>query len=193
MLELPPQERRIETIRSRIAEAMGLGPYDYRPVAIPLFCPLSASSPRGSAVFTIPRLYKLRLSRILPIVCPLEPDLEVADPSNKTNFGTFAFVGGGPVVSGGVIPDHLLGKAHNCRLDLKIVNGNINFNPVPSIALSDFWGPDRHWSALDTPLALPPGSNIQLLMGLQDTDAIACGGTTNYGLVLVGALVRYQP
>lgn len=180
----PPQNRLIERVRSRIHEIAGLTSYDYRSVIVPVYTKLSSSVLRGTATFRIPFNQEFRVQSIRPHVAFVAPSSET-----MADGGSFAMTAGDNVLDFGGIDDRLLAKAHNCRVDIKIVSGRQVLFAQKGLPLSDLW-PQGHGSAhfLDTPLLLPAGTTIELSASLQDSGA--AGSQSEYGIVFSGAYVR---
>jgi hypothetical protein len=179
----PPATRMIERMRSRIYEINGLTTYDYRSVILPVYTPLSASVLRGNAVFRIPFNQEFRVQSIRPHVVPT-----LTGPGAETLADGGSFTAGSPV-SGGLLQDRLYAKAMNCRADIKIVSGRQTLFAQKGAPLSDFWGANgADPRFFDSPLLLPSGTTIEVLVSLQD--AAAAGSATEYGFVFSGAFVR---
>lgn len=179
----PPAERKIERMRSRIYEVNGLTTYDYRSVILPVYTPLSASILRGNAVFRIPFNQEFRIQSLRPHIVPT---LTGGSAENMANGGSFT---AGSPFTGGLIQDRLFAKAMNCRADIKIVSGRQVLFANKGAPLSDFWGSNGPEPRLfDTPLLLPAGTTIEVLVSLQDSSA--AGSSTEYGFVFSGAFVR---
>jgi len=147
---------------------------DSRDVAIDLNAALSNTVASGSDTYQVPTTHKLVIKKI-------RPHLVITDPATETAFATG--------IAATAYSDHELFKKSNCQVTVtntesneKIVGEN---NPVPlsSIGL----GID------DLNHIVSPGAVIQLDVELVSTGVSAyVGGTTEYGVVLVGTLVRVR-
>lgn len=182
----PPAEAFIERTRSRIAEGRRLSIYDYESIVVPLCARLTSVRTRASAQWLLPADKRFRLQQILPIVNIVLPGAETI-----ANAGSFPYNAGGPttVFAGGDVFDRVWAKAHNCQIDLKFdsQNGQVNYNP--SFRLSDlFDGSPDGMRFGDTPTAFPQDTSFDLFASL--ADANASGSETEYGVLLVGQLIR---
>lgn len=186
----PPQEAFIERIRSRIVEGRKLSPYDYESVVIPLYAVLDetggAYGPRGGAQFILPSEKRFRLQQVLPIVV-----LDTISNEVLTNGGVFVYDGAGPTlaIQGGDLFDRMYAKAQNCVIDMKFDSQEMQLNINASFRLSDLLD-GNGVDFFDTPTTFPADTSIDLFASLQDDSAAACGSPTQYGVLLIGQLVR---
>lgn len=165
-----PSKQELDEIRKLTSD-------DYREVAVDLNAALSNTVASGTDTYQVPTTHKFVIRKVLP-------HLVITDPATETAFGSG--------IAGTAYSDHEKFKASNCRVTLTNTESNEKLmgenNPVPlSALLSDpvDWG--------DMPHIVSPGAVLQLDVSLVSSGISAyVGGTTEYGVVLVGALVRVR-
>lgn len=172
----PPNNAFLQPITSRIIEARTITPYDYRAVALPLYTTLGSGQLQGSATYTIPTNMKMRIRQI-------QVHIAVLDPADATENG--AGIYGGSID----IRQRLYAKAMNCRASLAFQSRTFEVFPQYSFPLSDLMSQNGQGATfIDMPGTLIAGTTIDLNVGL--TDSAAALSDTEYGIVLVGALIR---
>lgn len=172
----PPNNAYLQPITSRIVEARTITPYDYRAIALPLYTTLGASQLQGSATYTIPTNMKMRVRQIQAHIAVLDP----ADAAEN---------GAGMYASSIDLRQRLYAKAMNCRASLSFQSRTYEVFPQFSFPLSDLMSQNGVTTTfLDMPGTLIEGTTIDLNVGLIDSNAAL--SNTEYGIVLVGALIR---
>ncbi len=191
----PPDNAFLQTLTSRVIEGRTITPYDYRAVAIPLYTTLGATAVRGSASYNIPTNMRLRVRQILPHIALLNPSANAEFPTADANFrpGSSTPAGGvgATILKSGDVSDRLYAKATNCRISLAFQSRAFDVMPQMFFPLSDlmaFHGEQA--SFLDMPGMILQGTTIDLNAGL--LDANAAFSDTEYGVILVGALIRVE-
>lgn len=175
----------IETIRSRAAEGKTLSLGEYRSVAIPVFATLQSGVTSGTAQYRTPMNDFLVIRRILP-------HLAISAPSSESLVPAVAANAIAPNVTSFTGFDHIAAKAMNARLDFRVTDDDYTLfsgrNPSLISLFEGFGGGAIDYK--DTPLRIRPGKTMQLRVSLNDASADAVGQPTEYGIVLVGALIR---
>ena len=172
----PPDNAFLQPITSRIIEARTITPYDYRAVALPLYTTLGAGQLQGSASYTIPTNMKMRIRQ-------LQAHIVVLDPADAAENGVGIYAGSID------IRQRLYAKAMNCRASLAFQSRTFEVFPQYSFPLSDLMSQNGQGTTfLDMPGTLIAGTTIDLNVGLIDSNAAL--SNTEYGIVLVGALIR---
>lgn len=175
----------IETIRSRATEGKTLSLAEYRACAIPVFVPLSSSPNNGVTQYRVPMNDFLVIRRILPHLAIASPSGESLVPAGAANMAK-------PNATTYENQSHVFAKAMNARLDLRVVDDDYSLFTNRTVTLASLMA-NAHAGPVDyrdTPLRIRPGKTIQLTVSLNDSSADAAGSTTEYGIVLVGGLVR---
>lgn len=174
-----------ETIRSRATEGKTLSLTEYRSCAIPVFVPLSSSPNSGVTQYRVPMNDFLVIRRILPHFAIAAPNSETLVPAGADNMAK-------PNSTFLMNQDHIFTKAMNARLDLRVVDDDYSLFTNRTITLASLMDGalGGQIDYRDTPLRIRPGKTIQLTVSLNDASADAAGSTTEYGIVLVGGLVR---
>lgn len=166
------------------ARALGMkdiDPEKYRGIAVPLYTTLDDTTTSGYDVYRVPTTHDFIIEKILPHVVLTDLATEVATP-----------IGNAAVPS---VADRIAMKAMNAQIDLQntdrvqkiIDNHSLSLASLLSAAggnILDFTG---------TPHKIPAGETIRLDVKYAATGAAAANmekGKTQYGVVLVGKLVR---
>lgn len=172
------------------AALIGVNPEQYRAVMVPMFYTLDGAVQSGYDIYRVPTTHDLVIEQI-------RPHLVLLDPTNEG--GVIGTVGEpGSVIQTGKITltgyrDRLAMKANNCLLDLKnsdreqkiIDNHSMTLGMLHEAAggaIVDFGA---------TPHKVPAGETLRLdvrYAALLPAPLIA--GSTQYGIVLVGKLIR---
>lgn len=176
----PPPNAFLQNLTSRVVEGRTITPYDYRATAIPLYVPLSAANPRGSASYTIPSNMKFRVRQLIPHVV-------LTNPSDAAE----TFTNDGAPLNNPNGVDRLYAKAMNCRVSLAFQSRAFEVIPNLSFPLSDLMS--QHGAPAtfaDMPGLVLQGTTLDLNAGLMDPNAAF--STTEYGIILVGAFIRVE-
>lgn len=179
----PPTGGGNEPVRGRIYELSKLGPEAYRAVAITLFAALTNSTLTGQATYRVPATHNLAIEAIVG-------HLALIDAANETaDMGTI-----GSSAATGVMDfkGRALVKAMNCYADLKNSDREAKIFENKPVRLSTILTA-LGGMALDfakSPHIVPAGETIQLDVGLTQSTAAIGAGSTEYGVVLIGQLVR---
>lgn len=180
--DLPRADRFIEITRSRIVEARSIDLKNIRSGTFPMYVSLTQAQATKQRKFIVPRGKTLRIKGF-------RPHLRIVVPSAETitNLGTLA--GAGSVFTTGQIADRIFGKGQNCRLGLRMTYNDIPFFDSRVVALSQFMSfmSAKPVGFYDFPAVIRGGTTIELNATLKE--AAAAGSATEYGLLLVGALV----
>lgn len=180
-----------QSIRARVYElAKDLSPEDYRSVAVTMKTVLGAGATSGSDTYRVPTTHEFVIEEIRGHLVLTQFDSEIL----AMNHASDVTKGIGSSESNGTLrlADRLLMKAMNCRLDLKNSDREQKLFDNQSLALASilsFVGSpavDR----LAAPHIVPAGETLVLNTALINTDAKMLGGLTEYGVVLVGNLIR---
>lgn len=175
----PPDGRVFQPIRSMVYELQKLSPEDYRCVAITIKVSLTTNALSGSLSYRVPATFNLAIERIVP-------HLQIADFSAETS-------------SLGNIGQSTDTLSFENRVNVKLMNCNINMqNSDRNQPLFDN-GPINLYALARNPIDWTSKPHIvpasELLSGdatLVDTDSAVVGGSTSYGIVLLGTLVRVK-
>jgi hypothetical protein len=172
----PPDNAFLQPITSRILEARTITPYDYRAVVLPLYTTLSSSQLRGSASYTIPTNMKMRVRQI-------QAHIAVVNPADAAEAGVGLYAADVNAQA------RLYAKAMNCRASLAFQSRTFDVFPQFAFPLSDLMSQNGVVTTfLDMPGTLIAGTTIDLNVSL--TDSGAALSATEYGIVLVGSLIR---
>ena len=175
----------IETIRSRAVEGRAVSLGDVRGIAVPLYASLAAATPTGNPQYRVPMNDFLVIRRILAHIGLATPSTE-----NMQNAGVFT---AGNATSAGLVLDHMIAKAANCRMVLRVTDDDytiLGTNHALTLNQLMRFGGGGPIDYRDTPLRVRPGRTLELTLALNDVVAAAVGQATEYGVLLVGALVR---
>lgn len=186
----PPDNAYLQPLTSRIIEGRLITPYDYRAVAIPLYTTLDGNTLRGSATYTIPTNMRLRMRQVIPHIAIVNPAADAEFPLADPQFhpGNFAPNTDAIFKSGGAA-DRILAKAMNCRISLAFQSRSFEVIPNMAFPLSDLMAQNgQSPSFLDMPGSILQGSTLDLNAGLADQSLAL--SATEYGVILVGALIR---
>lgn len=172
----PPDNAFIQAETSRIIEARTITPYDYRAIALPLYTTLGSSQLRGSATYTIPTNMKM-------VIRQVQAHIAILAPSDAAENGVGIYAGSID------LRQRLYAKAMNCRANLAFQSRTYEVFPQFSFPLSDLMSQNGQGTTfIDMPGTLIEGTTIDLNVGL--IDSAAALSNTEYGIVLVGALIR---
>ena len=173
----------IETIRSRATEGKTLSLGEYRAVAIPVFVTLTGSETSGTVNYRVPQNDFLVIRRILPHLAVKDWSAQVGVPA-----------GGPPPPVASTAVGQMKQRAYNTKLDLSVTDDDFKLINGKSITLASLMqdGKQPGIDYRDTPLRIRPGKTLQLRtsLTLADPYMTASANTTEFGIVLVGALVR---
>lgn len=177
-----------ETIRSRATEGKTLSLAEYRSVAIPVFVSLTTSPSSKVTQYRVPMNDFLVVRRILPHLAIPAPSGETLVPAGADNMSR-------PNSTFLMNRDHIFTKAMNARLDLRVVDDDYTLFTNRTITVASLMqgALGEQLDYRDTPLRIRPGKTLQLTVTLNDASADAVGSATEYGIVLVGGLVRANP
>lgn len=178
-----------EPIRAMVHELGpgGLSPEDYRAEIVPLVKQFAVGDTSGSQTFRAPATHNFVIEQIMG-VCAL------VDFANETlNLSTEKV---GDFSSNPNIPARVLMKAMNCRVTLQNTDRSVNVidGGLGSLNLSAIL-PMVGGRVIDyssKPHILPAGETLSMTATLIQNVANIRGGATEYGLLLVGTLVRVK-
>lgn len=170
---------------SRVWEGARLTPADLRAVAIPLYAILTSTTTNGTDRYTVPNNSRFIITDVLPHVA-------ITVPSGETDgFGVWQETGAeNTLFETGQAIDRIFAKAMNARCTLDMTNDALEFFIRNQFSLSDLMGaPGGEVPYLDEyyPWVLPPGTQLQFDVTLQDT--AGSGTSTQYGVLLTGAMI----
>lgn len=178
-------ENAVQSVRSRIWElGKDLSPEDYRAIAVPLYAILGASNTSGTDSYRTPTTHNFVIEQVRGHLAlqAFDGELLTMNHASDNTKGV-----GGPDVVG-----RMLMKAMNARLDLKNSDREQKLfdNHPLSLAsiLSAVGGQPLDWSA--EPHIVPAGETLQFSASLINVDAKMLGGLTEYGVTLIGKLIR---
>ena len=165
-----PSQQDLDAIRKLTSD-------DYREVVVDLNAALSNTVASGVDTYQVPTTHKLVIRKVLP-------HLVMTDPAIETAFSTG--------IAGTAYQDHEKFKASNCRVTLTNTESNEKIiGENDEVPLSSIMADPIDWGEM--PHIVSPGAVLQLDVALVSSGVSAyVGGTTEYGVVLVGALVRVR-
>lgn len=180
-----------QSIRSRIYEiAKDLSPEDYRAVAVTLKALLGTGTTSGSDTYRVPATHEFVIEEIRGHLALTQFDSEVLGMNHASD--ATKGIGTSDVNGTLALRDRLLMKAMNCRLDLKNSDREQKLFDNQSLSLATilaFVGsPPTDLS--EEPHIVPAGETLILNATLINVDAKMLGGLTEYGVTLVGKLIR---
>ncbi|MDO8688542.1 MAG: hypothetical protein Q7R39_00770 [Dehalococcoidia bacterium] len=168
-----------QKVRQYIHEFASMGPEDFRKVAETLKATLnSAAAYTGQATFRAPATHNFVIEKILAHLVFKAPTTETASIVGIGNPSTI---------------DRMALKAMNCKVDLQNTDRAQKVIETNSLSLAAL-----HRAAGGEPMEFEPGhillagEQVQMDLSLIDTTASVVGGDTEYGLVLVGTLIRVK-
>lgn len=173
-----------QSVRSRVYElGQQLSPEDYRAVAVPLYAVLNAAATSGSDTYRVPATHNLAIEQIRShlVLKAFDQELLTLNHASDVTKGV-----GAPTIT-----DRVRLKAMNCRLDLKNSDREQKLFDNHSLALASLlsgMGDPLDFSV--EPHIVPAGETLLMNATLINTDAKMIGGDTEYGLVLIGKLIR---
>jgi hypothetical protein len=158
-----------------------IDPEKVRALLVPMFVTLDDTATSGYDVFRVPTTHDFVIEKILPHLALTDLANEVATPI------------GNAVVAG--IMDRMVMKAANARIDLQNTDRNQKVIDGRSLSLASIYGPagGDPIDLKDTPHKIPAGESVRLDVALIAIGGAAANvekGKTQYGIVLVGKLVR---
>lgn len=174
----PPQNQ-AEALHAYLKELRDLGPEDYREIAVPLLAALTTSTVTGSDKFRAPSTHNFAITEIRGhiLLRDLSTESQAVSAVGNPSF-----------------PDRVAIKASNCRLALQNTDRTQKiFETSAQLSIGTFveFAGGRPM-VFDRPQILPAGENVQVDFTLVDTASDVVGGTTEYGIILIGALVRVK-
>lgn len=175
---LVPPKSAFEKLRARLTEYLGFTDGDYRAVVVPLKVSLSAALLTDTAKFQVPGTYKFALHEI-------RGHLQITDVSAESlaiaGLGNLSYL------------DRLAAKAANCKLQL--VNADrdsLRIFERPNSSDLVVQALREETIKFKEPMMFGNSENIQLTGTLVDTATDIVGGATEYGVLLVGTLIRVR-
>lgn len=184
----PPSEGG-QPIRSLVHELTQIGPEDYRGVIIPLYVVLDTTTLTNTKAYRVPSTHNLVIHEIighLGLIGLLDEVLAVNHASAGTGIGSSSTDGTVDFLG------RALFKAMNAKLTLSntdrsqdvFLNQTVNLASITPIVGGRMVDLSR------MPHIIPAGETIEVGVTLQQTDDKVVGGDTEYGVVLIGHLVR---
>lgn len=180
-----------QSIRARMYElAKDLSPEDYRAVLVTLKATLGSGTTSSSDTYRVPATHEFVIEEIRGhlVLTQFDSELLAMNHASDATKG----IGSSELTGTLTLRDRILMKAMNCRLDLKNSDREQKLFDNQSLALSSILsivgGPPA--SREDEPHVVPAGETLILNAALINTDAKMLGGLTEYGVTLVGSLIR---
>lgn len=172
------------TFAEQIARGLKeLDPEQIRGVIIPLYATLLSTTTTGYDTYRVPTTHDLLIEEIRPHLLALDISTELYATIDAN------------LHMGPTMEDRLILKASNCKVDLKNSDREQKVIENHSLVLVSLMKPVGDSLKFGTtPHKVPAGETLRLDVALQDSDhtltGVASTGSTQYGLVLVGKLVR---
>jgi hypothetical protein len=183
-----------QSIRAKLYEiAKDLSPEDYRVVAVTLKATLGVGTTSGSDTYRVPATHEFVIEEIRGHLALTQFDSEL-HAMNHASDGTKGIGTSDPTAVSAVLSlrDRMLMKAMNCRLDLKNSDREQKVFDNQSLSLASILAyvgsPPADVS--DEPHIVPAGETLIMNAALINVDAKMLGGLTEYGVTLVGKLIR---
>lgn len=179
-----------QMIRSRVYELTQLSPEDYRGVAIPIYATLGPAVFTGSDTYRVPSTHEFVIKQVVGHLALIDYTNEVRDvgPADPTK-GISDQAGATAALS---FLNRVMAKSMNCRLDLRNSDREQKLFDNHSLSLSTILtligGRPLDWS--ETPHIVPAGETLAFNAALIQQAAAMVGGNTEYGVVLIGDLIR---
>jgi hypothetical protein len=184
-----------QSIRGRIWEQTQLSPEDYRGVAIQLFATLGTGATSGSDSYRVPSTHELSIKQIVGHIALIDVFNEVRDvgPAAGPTLGISDQSGATAALS---FLGRVAAKAMNCAVDLQNQDRTqkvIDNHPMSlATILTLIGGRPLDWS--ESPHLVPAGETLLLNVALLQTTGLdvakIIGGNTQYGITLIGDLIR---
>jgi hypothetical protein len=178
-----------DSVRSYLSDLLSLDPEKYRGVMIPLGVKLSGVSQlAGSNTYRVPSTHQLVIHEIFG-------HLAMNAIATEFNADGTAITASKKASAPADVPGLALQKALNCHITLQNSDRSqkvIDNSTGTSLSLASVL-PMTGGNAIDfrrAPHIVPAGETLELGVTLADNTAGIIGGETEYGLVLVGTLIR---
>jgi len=184
-----------QSIRGRVWELTQLSPEDYRGVVVNLFATLGTGATTGSDSYRVPSTHEFAIKQIVGHMAMVDVFNEVRDvgPAAGPTLGISDQSGATAALS---FLNRVAAKAMNCAVDLqnqdrtqKLID---NHSMSLATVLTLIGGRPIDWS--EAPHIVPAGETLLLNVALIQTTGVdvakIIGGNTQYGLTLIGDLIR---
>lgn len=174
-----------------LRELVGLDPEKYRGIMIPLAATLSGATTTKTATYRVPNTHQLVIHEIVGHLA-----------FNDVAAGEFDATGAAiqtsiKAATPADMPGRALLKAMNCHITLQNSDRSqpvIDSSGGAKLSLASVL-PMTGGNAVDfrkAPHIVPNGETLELTVELEDNTADVLGGETEYGLVLIGTLIRVE-
>jgi len=170
----------VPEIRARLEEGKELTREDYRPIEVTMRVTLDSGTTSDNNTFKVPSTHKFLIEHVLPHLVITSPD----DSADAVALSTHHW------------QTRAAFKASNCRIQLVQDDSNENIlGENQRMALSSIFplagGKPIDWSKM--PYIAGPGETLRMTATLVNSAAKYADGDTEYGVALVGYLVRVRP
>lgn len=181
-----------QMIRSRVYELTQLSPEDYRGVVVPIYATLGTAAFTGSDTYRVPTTHEFAIKQIVGHIALVGVNDETRDPPGTGAVATLGIADQSGATAALSLMNRIAMKAMNCTVDLRNSDREQKLFDNHSLSLATIvtliGGRPIDWS--ETPHIVPAGETLALNVGLIQQTAALVGGNTQYGVVLIGDLIR---